>query len=248
MDVLDLLEQRQEIREFCGKQFFHRRLCIDDKAKYLGEDIAFREPDFFRINSRACYDRVDQILLIFAIHDREPARITERAPVTSQDSVPHRMERPAPKPARIDREQIRDAIQHLSGGFIREGEQQNISRIDSVFEQVRNPVGECARFATACARDHEQRTGRSRYSRKLLFIQLCRVIDVDRCRCWRALERVLAGHNACPVRQSDGFVQWRTRTRLRCGRLVRSSTEIWERRVSHQLRRVSSRERELAPG
>ena len=170
MDVLDLLEQRQEIREFCGKQFFHRCLCIDDKAKDLSEHIAFREPDFFRINSRACYDRVDQILLIFAIHDRESARITERASVTSQDSVPHRMERPAPKPARIDREQIRDAIQHLSGGFIREGEQQNISRIDPVFEQVRNAVGKCARFATACARNHEQWPGRRRHRRQLLLV------------------------------------------------------------------------------
>jgi len=104
------------------------------------------------------------------------------------------MKRPAPKPACIDGQQIRNSIEHLPRGFIREREQQDISRIDPVLEQVRNPVGECARFATACACDHEQRTGRSRYSRKLLFIQLCRVIDVDRCRCWRALERVLTGH------------------------------------------------------
>jgi hypothetical protein len=28
----------------------------------------------------------------------------------------------------------------------------------------------------------------------LLLIQFRRVIDVNRCRCWRALQRVLAGH------------------------------------------------------
>ena len=59
MDVLDLLEQRQEIRKFSGEQFFHRRLCIDDEAKDFSEHIAFRETYFFRINSRTCYHGID---------------------------------------------------------------------------------------------------------------------------------------------------------------------------------------------
>src|SRR5205823_5889740 len=87
-----------------------------------------------------------------------------------------------------------------------------VSRIDPGLEQVRHAVGECARLAATRASDDQKRTGRSRHRRKLLLVQLRCVIDVDRCRCWRALQRVLTRHNACPVRQSDGFAQWRTRT------------------------------------
>ena len=90
--------------------------------------------------------------------------------MSPQHSIPHRVERAAPKSTRIDREQIRDPLQHLSGSLIREGKQQDVSRIDPVLEQVRHAVGECARFAATRAGDDEQRTGRSRHRRKLLFV------------------------------------------------------------------------------
>ena len=104
------------------------------------------------------------------------------------------MKRPTPKPAGIDRQQIRDAIEHLSRGFVREREQQNISRIDPVLEQVGYAIGKRARFTGARAGDDQQRPGRGRYRGELLLIQFRWVINMDRCRSWCALQRVLAGH------------------------------------------------------
>jgi hypothetical protein len=72
--------------------------------------------------------------LIFAIHDGESARITESAAVTAQYPISHRVECPAPKSAGIDGQQIRNAIEHLPGGFVGEREQQDISRINSVLQ------------------------------------------------------------------------------------------------------------------
>jgi hypothetical protein len=134
LHVPDLVEQREEIRKLFRDQFFQWLLGIHDEAENLGEHIALREADFFRINSRACHDGVDQILLIFAIHDGEPARITESAPVTAQYPVSDRVECPAPKAARIDGQQIRNSIEHLPRSFIRERQQQNISGINSVLQ------------------------------------------------------------------------------------------------------------------
>src|SRR5207245_9489955 len=109
---------------------------VHDEAEDFRKQIAFRKPNFFWIDSCARYHRTDQILLIFAIHDAKPARVTERCAVPAQNSVSNRMECSAPKPTGIDREEIRDAIQHLAGSFVREREQQNISRINTVFEQI----------------------------------------------------------------------------------------------------------------
>jgi hypothetical protein len=92
------------------------------------------------------------------------------------------MECPAPESARIHRQQIRDAIEHFARGFVREREQQNVSRIDPVLEQVRHAIGEGARFARARAGDHQDRPRRSGHRRELLFIQLRRVIDVGKLR------------------------------------------------------------------
>ena len=101
------------------------------------------------------------------------------------------MECPAPESARIDRQQIRDAIQHFAGCFVREREQQNISRIDAVFEQVRYAIRKGARFSRARAGDHKDRAGRSSDRRELLFVQLSGIINVDRRGYRRALQRVL---------------------------------------------------------
>ncbi len=98
----------------------------------------------------------------------------------AQNPVPYRMECPTPESAGVDRQQIRDAIQHFAGCFVREREQQNISRIDPVLEQVRHAIRKRASFAGACAIDHKDRSGRSSDGRELLFVQLSGVINVDR--------------------------------------------------------------------
>ena len=139
-------------------------------------------------------DRVDQILLILTIENREAARITERVSVPAQHAVANGVKRSAPKAARVHRQQVRDPIEHLARGFIRESKEQNISRIDPVLEQVSDAICQRPRLAAARARDHEQGARRSRHRRELLLVQIRRVIDADRGRGRGALKRVLPGH------------------------------------------------------
>ena len=130
---------------------------------------------------------------------REPARIPERASMPAQHPIPDRVKGSAPESARVHRQKIRHAIEHLPRGFVRESEQQDIARIDAVLEQIGDAIGQRARLAAARAGDHQQRPRRRRHRRELLLIQLRRVIDVDRGRGGSALERVFAGHGALPV-------------------------------------------------
>ncbi len=104
LHIFDLLEQRQEVGKLFREQFLHRRLRVHDEAENLREHIAFRKPDLFRINPRVGDHGIDQIFLIFAVHDGESAVITERAAVTAQHAIADGVKRSAPNPGRIDRQ------------------------------------------------------------------------------------------------------------------------------------------------
>ena len=54
--------------------------------------------------------------------------------MTPQHAIADRMKSAAPNSAGVDRQQIRHAIEHLSRGLVRESQEQDISRIDSVLE------------------------------------------------------------------------------------------------------------------
>jgi hypothetical protein len=112
----------------------------------------------------------------------------------AQNPISNRMKRPTPESAGIDRQQIRDAAQHFPRSFVGECEKQNVARIDPVFEQVSYAIRQSARLSRASAGNDKDGAGRRRDGRKLLFVQLSDVIDMYRCRSWRALQRVLPGH------------------------------------------------------
>ena len=118
-----------------------------------------------------------------------------------------------------------------AGGFVREGEQQNISRIDPVLEQVGHAIGERARLARARAGDDKERARRSGHGRELLLVQLRGVIDVDRC-----------GSGArCSVYWRDMCVSWRFGSGLQTQRTAatrRSQITFWRCRIAAQTRRV----------
>src|SRR5205814_8563993 len=105
-----------------------------------------------------------------AIHDGESAGVTERAAVPAQNTVSYRMKCSAPESAGIDRQQIRDTIQHFPRSFIREREKQNVARIDPVFEQVSYSISERPGFSRARAGNHKDRARRCSDGRELLFV------------------------------------------------------------------------------
>src|SRR5207253_10905001 len=115
------------------------------------------------------------------------------------------MERSAPEPTGIDWQHIRHAAQHFARGLVRECEKQNVARIDSVFQQVCDAISERPRFPRARTSDRKERTWRRSHCRKLLFVWLGGVIDMDPAvtGCWGALQRILTGHSDSLVAAVD---------------------------------------------
>src|SRR6266480_446953 len=78
--------------------------------RQLARQMSFRVPVLFvKVIRKPGCDGIDQILLVFAVHDGEPARITKRAPVPAQNSVATAWNVPPQNSAGIDRQQIRRA-------------------------------------------------------------------------------------------------------------------------------------------
>jgi hypothetical protein len=90
-----LLGQLRFPLAFCCGLFLNRARF---PPRQLARQMSFRVPVLFvKVIRKPGCDGIDQILLVFAVNDGEPARITKRAPVPAQNSVAHGVERPAPK-------------------------------------------------------------------------------------------------------------------------------------------------------
>ena len=89
------------------------------------------------------------------------------------------MKCPTPESAGIDRQQIGDAIQHFTCSFVRECEQQNVARINPVFEQVGYAIGKGARLSRPRAGDDKEWAGRRSNGCELLFVQFSGIINMD---------------------------------------------------------------------
>ena len=90
--------------------------------------------------------------------------------MTAEHAVSDGMECATPKSAGINWQKIHDAIKHLSGGLIRKREEENISRVDSVLEQISDPVSKGAGFTAARTGNNEERTGCSGHRGELFLI------------------------------------------------------------------------------
>src|SRR5205814_5878330 len=97
LQILDLFEERQKIRELLREQRIDGGLGVNNETENFREHVAFRESNLLRVDPGRRDHGIDKILLIFAIHDRESARITERAPVPPQHSIPDGMKGAAPE-------------------------------------------------------------------------------------------------------------------------------------------------------
>ena len=110
----------------------------------------------------------------------------------------------APDAGRVNREEVDDPVEHLAGGFVRKGEEEDVARVDPVLEQIGDAIGEGARFARAGPGDDKQRPGWGGDGGVLLRVGLRCVIDADRGRGRSALEQIFAGHRGTTLRLGFG--------------------------------------------
>ena len=107
-----------------------------------------------------------------------PRRNPERLGVAAQDLVADGVERPAPEAVRAVGQEVGDALQHLAGGLVGEGQQEDVLRLDAVLQEVGDAVGQRARLAATRPGDDEHRPRPGGDGLALLGVEFAGVVDL----------------------------------------------------------------------
>ncbi len=119
----DAVGEFEKVRVLLGEHLIDFPPRVQRKRKNIGQDFALRKELVLGVHAELRDHGVEQVLLIFAIHDREARRKARGLRVAAEHAVAHGVKCSAPKSGEIVRHEARDAIEHLARRFVREGEE-----------------------------------------------------------------------------------------------------------------------------
>ena len=126
----------------------------------LGADRVERE--LLLVDVEVGHDGLDQAARVVVIVDGEVGSVAHELRVLAQHAHAHGVEGADPHAARTVGQQGVQALAHLRGGLVGEGDGQDLPGAHAlVGDHVRDAVREHARLARARAREHEQRPARA---------------------------------------------------------------------------------------
>ena len=99
--------------------------------------------------------------------------------MAAEDAVADGMEGSAPEAGGLLGQEGVHALEHFAGGFVGEGEQEDVLRGDGVFQEVGDAICQRPGLAAAGSGDDEALAGRRGDGSELLRIQLGGEIDLD---------------------------------------------------------------------
>ena len=111
------------------------------------------------VDLQILHGRLHDLQLIGVVVDREVARVAKRFDFAAKNPHAEGMESRNQRIARTrGAQQIPHAKLHLVGGFVGEGDGEDLVRADvSILDQMRDAIGNDARFAAACACQDQDR-------------------------------------------------------------------------------------------
>ena len=101
----------------------------------------------------------EDALGLLGVEDGEGAGEPDGVAVHAERAMADAVERAAPEAARLDARELLDAVEHLLGGLVGEGEEEDFAGADALGEEVGDAVGEGAGLAGAGAGEDEERAG-----------------------------------------------------------------------------------------
>ena len=118
---------------------------------------AWREP--LCVEAEIADDVAGEPVRVGGVVDRELAGVAERIGVGSQDAHARRVERRHPHRLHDRADERADPLAHLGSGLVRERDRQDLRRVHTGVDQVRDAMREHAGLARSGAGDHQQRAG-----------------------------------------------------------------------------------------
>ena len=165
-----------------------------DEREHRGEHLRLGEAALFGVDVAIGDDRLEQRLLVVAVEDGERAGEAEVFGVAAEDAAAEGGEGAGPEGGGVVRGEVADALGHLAGSLVGEGEEQDLAGIDGVVEQPGDAVGERAGFPGAGAGDDQRAAGRRGDGGGLLGVERGGVVDAAGVRRGGFVEGVLARH------------------------------------------------------
>jgi hypothetical protein len=207
-DVHHLVAVHHEVRVVLLEVQLQRRAGVDQVGIDVEQHVAFREALLERLDAEGGDGGLHRLLGVFGVENREAAAIADGVRVAAEQAVADRVKRAAPDAARVDGDELLDAAEHLPRRFVRERDDEDVGRIDAVFDEPRHAIGERPRFAAARPGDDEHRPVAGHDHLELFRIELIFVRDaVLFLRFLRRLENVFAdlrGHSGEFIPREDG--------------------------------------------
>jgi len=179
-DVADVLGQGAEVRKLPPDDLFEGSQGVDGEPDDGSEDVPFGKSAPFRLDAGICDARVQQRLCVVGVHDGIVAPISQPVAVASEHPVRDVVEGAPPEPADVHARQKLHTAQHLPGGLVREGGQENPFRRRSRLDEAGHAVGKRPRLAAAGTRDDQHRSAFGRDDPVLLGVEISPVIDRQR--------------------------------------------------------------------
>ena len=193
-DFFDFLGPVVELVVAGGDDFLEGGVGVFDEGEHRGEHVGLREAALFRIDIERADDGVEDGFLVVAIEDGERAGEAEVLGMAAEDARADRVEGAGPERGGVVRDEFADALGHLAGGLVGEGEQQDLAGVDAVVEQPGHAVGESAGFPGAGAGDDQRAAGRRGDGGVLLLVEGGLVVDAGGVRRSAAVEGVVSRH------------------------------------------------------
>ena len=176
-EALQVLEVLREVEVALRDDVVERLRAVDGHAQDLEDRALAREAAVLPVEPRPAAQQVHHVLGVAAVEDGEVGLepdVPRRAP---EHHVGEGVERPARDALAAGTPQRRGAPEHLLGRPAREGEEEDLPRVDARLDQARDPVDERARLAAASAGDHQHRALQGGRGLVLCPVQLARVVD-----------------------------------------------------------------------
>ena len=188
-----MIDDLVEVGVACGDDLRQRRAGVVSHRIDVTQHLGLWETKTRGVDPAAVHHGLQQVLLIFTIHDRETFAIAQTLRIPAQQFVADAVKRAAPEPLHIHRHQHRHTIQHLTRRLVGERQQQDLLGQHAIVQQPGHAIGQRPRLARSCPGNDQRLPRRRSDSGILLLIELRFVINAVSGGTG-SVQRVVAGH------------------------------------------------------
>ena len=149
-------------------------------AEHLRDRGFAGKPLIFFVQTQLSTNQGNQVFGVTSIEDRKVRLKVDSAAISPKQHISHRVECATTNPFAACADQFTGPFEHFLRRFSREGQKQDLGRINPRIDQIGDAIDQGARLAAACAGDDQRWSFTRGHSSNLLGIQCRRIVNGER--------------------------------------------------------------------